>query len=445
MNKRISWLLFLVLICLFSIDKVSALKCSYNFSGYNDETTIWTVDSAYDKPANMEQSIGTISGAGREHVLNWDNDELSGYKAEDDFNNGKCPKYLIQTYYGAWFQGYNVFLSDETHKSKIINSDSVQKFGVFNDDRSVIVYKLKEKEKPSETKVTCSYVDPEDSSYSFSLDYDGNGNLIGSKNISGNTWEIGFQLSYTAYETSLTSNTCNVAAYQCYDSEIGYRRVYLNADGLLSEDASFSADSAECRLYKFDQDTSDSELGEPPTSEAACQAANKYMTALKESAKQYHDCAENGSCSDSGKLLGEFNQNEKQLKIFCNSVYTVAYYSDSCTQYCVDIDSQIAKVKVDNGIEQIITNGNQCTLSDRLVTWIFKIIKWIRYLVPLILIFTTILNFISTIASDKEEEVKKVGAKFVKRLIAAVLIFIVPLILEFLLGIFGIGTNNFCL
>ena len=59
--------------------------------------------------------------------------------------------------------------------------------------------------------------------------------------------------------------------------------------------------------------------------------------------------------------------------------------------------------------------------------------------------FMTILDFMKAIASDNPDDMKKSGAKFIKRLIAAVLIFIVPLILEFLLGIFGIGTNNYCL
>ena len=84
MNKRIYWLLFFCIMFLGGINNVSALKCSYNFSGYKDETTIWTVDSVQDKPANMETTIGTLAGAGREPVLNWDTAEIGSYKAIDD-------------------------------------------------------------------------------------------------------------------------------------------------------------------------------------------------------------------------------------------------------------------------------------------------------------------------------------------------------------------------
>ena len=63
----------------------------------------------------------------------------------------------------------------------------------------------------------------------------------------------------------------------------------------------------------------------------------------------------------------------------------------------------------------------------------------------ILLIVLSIMDFIKAVASDSEDEMKKVSAKFVKRLIVAALIFLIPLILEFLLGIFGIGTSDYCL
>lgn len=74
-----------------------------------------------------------------------------------------------------------------------------------------------------------------------------------------------------------------------------------------------------------------------------------------------------------------------------------------------------------------------------------KIIRWIRYIVPILLIMLSIMNFIKAVASDSEDKMKKFSVKFVKRLIVAALIFLIPLILGFLLGIFGIGTNDYCL
>ena len=62
-----------------------------------------------------------------------------------------------------------------------------------------------------------------------------------------------------------------------------------------------------------------------------------------------------------------------------------------------------------------------------------------------LLIVLSVMDFIKAVASDSEDEIRKVGSKFVKRLIVAALIFILPLLLEFLLGIFNIPINDFCL
>ena len=89
--------------------------------------------------------------------------------------------------------------------------------------------------------------------------------------------------------------------------------------------------------------------------------------------------------------------------------------------------------------------SGSCSLSKRVVNWLFKIIKWVRYIVPILLILLSVLDFMKAIASDSEDEMRKVGSKFVKRLIVAAIIFLLPLMLEFLLGIFGIATNDYCL
>lgn len=444
MNKRIYGIIIFAILFLVGIPSVSALKCEYNFSGYKEDQIVWTVDSTKNKPAKMEIAIGSLFGAGEEPVENWSENKIGSYNALSDINKGKCPEYLVQTYYGGWFEGYNVYLSDSSNKSQIVNSDLVQKYGFYSGDRSVLVYKLADDNKALDVAVKCAYVHPDDDSYKFSLSYDSDGYLIGSDDVSANLNEAGFTISYTAYDTKLTSNTCNVTVYHCVDWEIGYKRVYLNAAGLLNEDKSFSADTAECTVYEFKQEDSESELGTPPTSEAACGAAEEYIGKLEQYAKEYKACKDGKNCVNGGSL-NEFNEVAEELDTFCNAAYNVSYYSDSCTQYCIGVDAKISKIKSENGIDQTAIGPNGCNLSDRLVTWIFKVIKWVRYLVPILLMFMTILDFMKAIASDNPDDMKKAGAKFVKRLIAAVLIFVVPLILEFLLGIFGIGTNNYCL
>lgn len=453
--KKKGFCVFLLLMSFFFCDDVFALKCNYNYSGYKTDSAVWSVDSSEKKPANMEINIfgGLGTDAGREPVLNWDESLAGNYTAKSDFNSNKCPDYLIQKYTGA---AYEVYMANEKSLMAILNTDDVQKHG-WGADSSVIVFKNANRTKPSKKAVVCKYTDPDYSGglamyESFTLNYDENGNLLSSDfEASDSLLNSAFLISYTAFETPLKSNSCNTTAYLCSsmfvshgDSGYPYYEVFLNAQGFLEEDKSHNADSGICIQFKFDQEGSTSESGEKPGYDSACEAVNTYLTELETYAKQYKKCKEAGNCVNGGSM-NEFTRTEEMLQTYCNSVYKVSYYSDSCAQACVGIDTEIAKIKVANKMGVGDGGAGSCSLSKRAVSWIFKIVKWVRYLVPILLIMLSIMDFIKAVASDSEDEMRKVGAKFVKRLIVAAIIFILPLILEFLLGIFGIATNNYCL
>ena len=61
-----------------------------------------------------------------------------------------------------------------------------------------------------------------------------------------------------------------------------------------------------------------------------------------------------------------------------------------------------------------------------------------KILGPTIAIVFGTLDFTKAIVASDEEKMKKAQSSFVKRLIAALLLFFVPIIVELLLGIFGI-------
>ncbi|MBE6139133.1 MAG: hypothetical protein E7174_01315 [Firmicutes bacterium] len=125
------------------------------------------------------------------------------------------------------------------------------------------------------------------------------------------------------------------------------------------------------------------------------------------------------------------NKIMNQTKTFCSSIMKNLNYNDSnnCVQECLEINGIFAK-------DQNIVDGH-CGFSGKLISWIANIIKWGKYLVPVIVIVLGILDFIKAIAADKEDEMKKAQGRFVKRLIAAALIFIVPFIIEFILDKLG--------
>ena len=63
--------------------------------------------------------------------------------------------------------------------------------------------------------------------------------------------------------------------------------------------------------------------------------------------------------------------------------------------------------------------------------------KWIKYIAPVLVIVLGILDFIKAIGSDKDDEMKKAQGRFMRRLIAAAIIFLVPFIIEFILTKMG--------
>lgn len=160
----------------------------------------------------------------------------------------------------------------------------------------------------------------------------------------------------------------------------------------------------------------------------------------------YHKIASSSEGTDVGDYYSKAQQQEQKLAALCQSVMAKYTYEDTCVKACVKFESDLAVLKGEYGMSIGDGGGTaSCSLSERVVGWIFKIIKWIRYLVPILLILLSILDFIKAIASNSEDEMRKVGAKFVKRLIVAAIIFLLPLMLEFLLGIFNIETKDYCL
>lgn len=91
------------------------------------------------------------------------------------------------------------------------------------------------------------------------------------------------------------------------------------------------------------------------------------------------------------------------------------------------------------------SGGCDGVLSQDLLNYIGNIFKMAKYIISALLIILTILDFITAISSQKDEKIKKAMNKFMKRLIAVVLIFLLPIILEFLIKLFLPNiTDPFC-
>lgn len=79
------------------------------------------------------------------------------------------------------------------------------------------------------------------------------------------------------------------------------------------------------------------------------------------------------------------------------------------------------------------------------VAWLLqKILNYIKILGPTIAIVLGSLDFAKAIIASDEENMKKSQKRFINRLIAAMLLFFVPLLVQIMLELFDITSNITC-
>lgn len=80
---------------------------------------------------------------------------------------------------------------------------------------------------------------------------------------------------------------------------------------------------------------------------------------------------------------------------------------------------------------------NDCKdlIGDKTRDLINSIMKWIRIAVPLLLIGLGIMDFSKGVFSSKEEDMKKSRERFIKRIIAALMVFLVPIFVNLVLDL----------
>ena len=183
--------------------------------------------------------------------------------------------------------------------------------------------------------------------------------------------------------------------------------------------------------------------GDLPTYNLACSKLGVYLGKFNKALKEYKECSDNDAVCLS-KTITNVNEKENLIKNYCKSLLAEYDYDNDveqeCLEACLDIGVQTKKAKVAAGL--ISGDSGECGFSGRLLVWISNILRWIKYILPVIVIVMGIIDFIKAIAADKEDEMKKAQGAFVKRLIAAALVFIIPLIIEFILDKMGFGYND---
>ena len=86
-----------------------------------------------------------------------------------------------------------------------------------------------------------------------------------------------------------------------------------------------------------------------------------------------------------------------------------------------------------NNCEQLIGEPAQKLIN--------TFMKWIRMIVPILLIVFGIIDFATAVFSSKEDDMKKRRETFIKRIVAAVLVFLAPILVNLLLNIANDAWN----
>ena len=90
-------------------------------------------------------------------------------------------------------------------------------------------------------------------------------------------------------------------------------------------------------------------------------------------------------------------------------------------------------------MNQICTEGVQQIIA--LVGFFLRIIQWV---VPIILIMLGTIDLVKAVIAGKEDDIKKNQQTLFKRAIAAVIVFLVPLIVSVITGLLGADEWKEC-
>lgn len=85
----------------------------------------------------------------------------------------------------------------------------------------------------------------------------------------------------------------------------------------------------------------------------------------------------------------------------------------------------------------ILTSCGDLNIPDQIVNIVSTIINLIKIAIPVILIIFGMLDLGKAVMAQKEDEIKQAQNLFVKRIIAAVIVFLVIAVVQLIMGLIG--------
>ena len=95
----------------------------------------------------------------------------------------------------------------------------------------------------------------------------------------------------------------------------------------------------------------------------------------------------------------------------------------------------VEEKEIGDNSNNIVVNNCEDLIGSEGRKLINTFMKWIRITVPILLIVLGIIDFATATFSSKEDDMKKKRETFIKRIIAAVLVFLAPIFVNLLLDV----------
>jgi len=412
-NRNFIILIFIMIINLIPL-KVFAKEvvktCRYEGG---DENKYGIVFEIYDDDTKPHTTY-TVWG---EDIENWGSDKYSFDAKKYWEQTRRCPLYIIDV--GAL--DVTFVFSDQKHKSEFLSDED----HIFENDAYILLSSDPEDKYIKGDSYGCEYdkfsIEFNSSGYAIDLTYPGENKVSLGDQFS---WYLDESLTENAYSPGVCPNVnyCYISHASDPNSGAEIEQYTVGSDSMALDNAD------ECIVKDHINNFLICKDGE--NCNGSVEVCGTYTDLLNE-VKEKYNCVKN----DENCIYD--STSEDKLKSLCNSILSYLDYDNSCLKKCLNLSDDIDKIKNKDNNNNIV-----CGFSEKLILYIANIIKWVKYIIPVIVIVLGILDFIKAIASEKDDEMKKAQGSFVKRLIAAAIIFIVPFIIEFILDKMGFDANG---
>lgn len=146
-------------------------------------------------------------------------------------------------------------------------------------------------------------------------------------------------------------------------------------------------------------------------------------------------CSKNKKTKDCNDLYGKYTKQMNIVNQWCKAVLSISDSNSGCLNKCLRLSKERSKLKIEN---MNTKPDGKCGVSARIISLVYNFLKWMKYIAPVLVIILSMLDFIKALAAQDDDAMKKAQQKFTKRLISAVLLFLLPLIIDYVLRIFNL-------